>query len=244
MDDLELKRVVEAALFVAARPLLPDDLVALFPEDQRPPREKIREVLTQLSQDCAERGIELREIDHGFRFQTRPRYAEWVNRLFEERPPKYSRAVLETLAIIAYRQPVTRAEIEDIRGVGVSTEIVKARVSRHWIRQVGQKEVPGRPALYGTTRAFLEYFNLRSLEELPSLTEIRALDLIELDTAELTESAAAQPPAGELSDVPEKPETDGVFPAGARDLSYGLAVTENSGAGRSWVTPGHRGLDF
>ncbi|HET9123234.1 MAG TPA: SMC-Scp complex subunit ScpB [Acidiferrobacteraceae bacterium] len=190
MDDSELKKIVEAALFVAGRPLSFEDLAALFPEDQRPAREQIQGVLTQLAEDCQGRGIELREIDRGFRFQTRTRYAEWVNRLFEERPARYSRAVLETLAIIAYRQPVTRAEIEDIRGVGVSTEIIKALTSREWIRQVGQKDVPGRPALYGTTRAFLEYFDLGSLDQLPPLSDVRALELVELDTVDVPAAGA------------------------------------------------------
>lgn len=212
MDELELKKIVEAALFVASHPLTFDELAGLFPEDQRPLREQIVAVLAQIQADCADRGIELREIDRGFRFQTRTRYAEWVNRLFEERPARYSRAVLETLAIIAYRQPVTRAEIEDIRGVSVSTEIIRALTSREWIRQVGQKDVPGRPVLYGTTRAFLEYFDLRNLEQLPPLSEVRALDLVELDTAEVQVAAAESTVSAAeqlLATAPVSPQPDG-----------------------------------
>jgi segregation and condensation protein B len=174
----ELKNIIEAALLVAGQPLTLDKLLSLFPEDSRPGRDEVRAALKQLEADYEQRGIELRQIDHGFRFQSREKYAEWIARLSEERPVRYSRALLETLAIIAYRQPVTRGEIEDIRGVAVSTEIIKTLVGRDWVRQVGTRDVPGRPALYGTTRGFLEHFNLKGLDALPPLVELRDIDRI------------------------------------------------------------------
>ncbi len=178
MSDVnnELKNILEAALLVAGQPLTIDRMLALFPEDSRPSRDEMRAALAQLDEDCNGRAVELRQIDHGYRLQTRERYAEWVTRLNEERPVRYSRALLETLAIIVYRQPVTRGEIEDIRGVAVSSEIIKTLLGREWIRQVGQREVPGRPVLYGTTRGFLEHFNLRTLDELPPLAELRDVE--------------------------------------------------------------------
>lgn len=172
----ELKNIVEAALLVASEPLTVDKILSLFNEESRPAREEVLAALQSLQEECAARGVELRQIGRGYRYQTRERYAQWVGRLLEERPPRYSRALLETLAIIVYRQPVTRGEIEEIRGVAVSTEIIKTLVGRDWIRQVGQREVPGRPALYSTTRGFLEYFNLKSLDELPPLAEVRDIE--------------------------------------------------------------------
>ncbi len=174
----ELKYIIEAALLVAGQALTIDRMLSLFPEGSRPSREEIRAALAQLDEDYAGRAMELRQIDHGYRLQTKERYTEWVARLSEERPIRYSRALLETLAIIVYRQPVTRGEIEDIRGVAVSSEIIKTLLGREWIRQVGQREVPGRPSLYGTTRGFLEHFNLRSLDELPPLAELRDVEKI------------------------------------------------------------------
>jgi len=174
----ELKNIVEAALLVAGVPLTIDKLLSLFPEETRPSRDDVRAALEQIDLECEQRGIELKRIDQGYRFQTRQKYAEWIARLSEERPVRYSRALLETLAIIAYRQPVTRGEIEDIRGVAVSSEIIKTLTGREWIREVGRRDVPGRPALYGTTRGFLEHFNLRSLEELPPLAELRDVEKI------------------------------------------------------------------
>jgi len=177
-ENSELKNIVEAALLVAGVPLTIDKLLTLFPEESRPSRDDVRRALDDIGQDCENRGIELKRIDQGYRFQTRQKYAEWIARLSEERPVRYSRALLETLAIIAYRQPVTRGEIEDIRGVAVSTEIIKTLLGREWVREVGRRDVPGRPVLYGTTRGFLEHFNLRSLEEMPPLAELRDVDKI------------------------------------------------------------------
>ncbi|MHB8550003.1 MAG: SMC-Scp complex subunit ScpB, partial [Acidiferrobacterales bacterium] len=199
----ELRNIIEAALLVAGQALTVDRMLSLFPETSRPSREEIRAALGQLELDYADRAMELRQIDHGYRLQTKERYAEWIVRLSEERPVRYSRALLETLAIIAYRQPVTRGEIEDIRGVAVSSEIIKTLLGREWIRQVGQREVPGRPSLYGTTRAFLEHFNLRSLDELPPLAELRdvekigaALKLALPEDAQTSEEGIGAPAAG------------------------------------------------
>jgi segregation and condensation protein B len=171
-----LKSIVEAALLAAGRPLSIDDLLELFGEEERPNRHDVQHALTELEQDYLGRGMELRAVASGFRVQIRAEYAPWVSRLWEERPSRYSRALLETLALIAYRQPITRAEIEDIRGVSVSTSMVKTLTERNWVRVVGHRDVPGRPALYATTREFLDYFGLSSLDQLPTLAELRDLD--------------------------------------------------------------------
>ncbi len=177
----ELKNIIEAALLVAGQPLTIEKMLTMFPSESPPTREEIRAVLEMLEEEYAERVVELKQIDRSWRFQTRDKYASWITRLAEERPVRYSRALLETLAIIAYRQPVTRGDIENIRGVSVSTDIIKTLIGREWIRQVGVRNVPGRPALYGSTREFLEHFNLKNLEELPPLSALRDLDAISND---------------------------------------------------------------
>ncbi|MGY6215383.1 SMC-Scp complex subunit ScpB [Methylolobus aquaticus] len=163
------KDIVEAALFASPQPLSVEALRNLFEEAERPDVASVREAIDQIMQDYAARPVQLQQIASGFRFQVRDGYSPWLSRLFEERPVRYSRALLETLAIIAYRQPVTRGEIEDIRGVAVSSNIVRTLQEREWVQVVGHKEVPGRPALYATTREFLDYFGLRTLSELPAL---------------------------------------------------------------------------
>ena len=209
--DSELKNIVEAALLVAGVPLTLDKLLSLFPEDSRPGRDELRAALDQIAAECEHRGVELQRIDQGYRFQTKQKYAEWIARLSEERPVRYSRALLETLAIIAYRQPVTRGEIEDIRGVAVSSEIIKTLLGRDWVRQVGTRDVPGRPALYGTTRGFLEHFNLKGLDELPPLAELRDVDKI---AAELNLRLPVDEPAsdGESSATGDDPADGDVAP--------------------------------
>ena len=174
----ELKNIVEAALLVSSQPLTIEKLLSMFPEGGRPERDEIRQVLDELSADYAERGVELKQIDHGYRFQSREKYSDWLSRLTYDKPQRYSRALLETLSIITYRQPVTRSDIEDIRGVSISTEMIRTLLERDWIRQVGHRDVPGKPALFGTTRTFLEHFNLKSLDELPPLSELRSIDEI------------------------------------------------------------------
>ncbi len=173
MTDQPLKAIVEGALIAAGGPLTPDRLLELFGEDERPERAAILDCIRELSADYAGRGIEIAEVAGGYRVQVRASVAPWVARLWDEKVPRYSRALLETLALIAYRQPITRGEIEDIRGVAVSTNIIKTLTEREWVRVVGHRDVPGRPALYATTRRFLDYFGLRSLNELPPLSEIR-----------------------------------------------------------------------
>jgi segregation and condensation protein B len=201
----EIKNIIEAALFVAGQPITLDKMLSLFPEDSRPTREELQRTLDVLAQDCDGRSIELKQIDRGYRFQTRAKYGEWIARLHEERPAKYSRALLETLVIIAYRQPVTRAEIEEIRGVAVSSEIIKTLMGREWVKQVGTRDVPGKPALYGTTRGFLEHFNLKSLDELPPLAELRDIDKI---AAELNLQFPMEPPAPDVEQVTQVVTTD------------------------------------
>ncbi len=183
MESQQLKNIVEAALLAAGEPLSIDRLQSLFEEAGRPDRKQFLEVLALLQQECEGRGVELREVSSGFRYQARREVGPWVSRLWEERAPRYSRALLETLALIAYRQPITRAEIEDIRGVAVSTNIMKTLQERGWTRIVGHRDVPGRPAMYATTRVFLDYFNLQSLDDLPTLAELKDLDKLnaELD---------------------------------------------------------------
>jgi segregation and condensation protein B len=173
-----LKQIVEAALVAAGGPLTLDHLLALFSEEERPARADLLAAIGELQTDYAERGLEIVEVAGGYRTQVRASVAPWVARLWDERPPRYSRALLETLSLIAYRQPITRGEIEDIRGVAVSTQIVKTLTEREWIRVVGHRDVPGRPALYATTRKFLDYFGLRSLNDLPTLAEIRDPDFL------------------------------------------------------------------
>jgi segregation and condensation protein B len=180
MNDIPLSRVLEAVLLAAGRPVGVEQMRELFEEHQRPTAEEIRAALVALDAECAGRAFELREVASGWRLQVRPPFADVVSRLWQERPSRYSRALLETLALIAYRQPITRGEIEDIRGVTVSTTIMRTLQERGWIRVVGHREVPGRPELLGTTREFLDYFGLKSLDDLPTLAELRDLDDIKL----------------------------------------------------------------
>jgi segregation and condensation protein B len=173
-DQPPLKNIIEGALLAAGGPLTLDSLLGLFGTDEEPPtREALTVALATLEKDYRDRGIELAQVAGGYRIQVQKECAPWIARLWDEKPPRYSRALLETLALIAYRQPVTRGEIEDIRGVAVSTNIVKTLLEREWVRVVGHRDVPGRPSLYATTRKFLDYFGLKSLNELPSLAELR-----------------------------------------------------------------------
>ena len=183
MNEVELKRIIEAVLFASDEPLDMKQLMGLFPEDGHPGRDAIKSVIESIQADCEERSIELKEVKSGFRFQVRQNYADWVSKLWEEKPARYSRAAMETIALIAYRQPITRAEIEEVRGVSVSTQIIKTLMERDWVKVVGHRDVPGKPALYATTKNFLDYFNMKSLEELPTLAEIKDIDSInaELD---------------------------------------------------------------
>ncbi len=176
MQTLPIKNIIEAALMAADGPMTVNQLATLFDEQERPQAKAVRDVLKELQTECELRGVELKEVASGFRYQAKQDYAHWLKKLWEERPPRYSRALLETLVLIAYRQPITRAEIEEIRGVAVSSQIIKTLAEREWIKVVGHRDVPGKPALLGTTKVFLDYFNLKNLNELPTLEEIHDLD--------------------------------------------------------------------
>jgi segregation and condensation protein B len=178
MSDHPMSNVVEAVLLAAGRPVTIEQIQDLFEEHERPPAEDVLAALEGLAQRYEGTGIELREVASGWRVQVRPQYSDIVSRLWQERPSRYSRALLETLALVAYRQPITRGEIEDIRGVSIASTIMRTLHERNWIRVVGHREVPGRPELLSTTREFLDYFGLKSLDDLPTLAELQDLDAI------------------------------------------------------------------
>ena len=186
LDEQKIQNILEAALMAAGQPLSIDRMLNLFLDTNQPSRDETRIALEKLAAACEGRGIELVEVGSGFRYQAKQDNAEWVARLWEEKPARYSRALLETLALIAYRQPITRGDIEDIRGVSVSTNIMKTLMERDWVKIVGHRDVPGKPAMYASTKQFLDYFSLKSLSDLPSLAEIRDIDSInaELDLVE------------------------------------------------------------
>ncbi len=218
MDTQQLQCIVEAALMASESPLNLDRLAALFVADDQQgvaSKDEIRTALERLRDAYTARGVELVETGSGFRFQTRTEFAPWVNRLWEARRPRYSRALLETLAIIAYKQPITRGEIEDIRGVAVSTNIIRTLLDREWIKEAGHRDVPGRPALLTTTREFLDYFGLKRLGDLPTLTELRDLDAINFDlfSAEQTVGNASAPAS-----------QNAPMAVGAAAVSIGVAV--------------------
>jgi segregation and condensation protein B len=209
--EIGLVQILEGAILAAGKPLTVQNMADLFEQHERPEKSAIREALKEIAERCEDRGYELREVASGFRFQVRQELAQWVGRLWEERPQRYSRALLETLALIAYRQPITRGEIEEIRGVAVSSNIIKTLHEREWIRVVGHRDVPGRPAMYATTRDFLDYFNLKSLDQLPALAEIRDFDTL---TAELGFENLVDPNAidDEASGEGTEGETDEASP--------------------------------
>ena len=190
MEDSKVKNIIEAALLAIAKPLSQKQIEDMFEasEEEQPEREQIKQALKQLTEEYSEGGIELKLVSSGYRMQVKQEYEPWVGRLWEEKPPRYSRALLETLAIIAYRQPITRSEIEDIRGVGLSASITKTLLERDWVRVVGHRDVPGKPALFGTTKDFLDYFNLQHLDELPTLAELKDLDALHNPELDLQES--------------------------------------------------------
>lgn len=209
MNETELKHLIEATLLAAGRPVPLQQLQSLFDERERPTLEQLQQALTALAEEYAERGIELAEVSSGWRIQVRARYVDAVSRLWQERPARYSRALLETLALIAYRQPITRSEIEEIRGVSISSTIMRAMQERNWIRVVGHREVPGRPELLGTTREFLDYFGLRSLDQLPTLAELKDVETIgvqlELPAGDVSPATPSEPPEGAAAAGPDAP---------------------------------------
>ena len=174
-----LKNILEALLLASGEPLTLSTIASVFTDEERPSQSDIGNALQELATDCEERGLELKEVASGFRLQVRQEVNPWVSRLWEDRPQRYSRALLETLALIAYRQPITRGDIEEVRGVSVRTNIIRMLQEREWIRVVGHRDVPGKPALFGTTKVFLDYFDLKSLDDLPSLAEIMDMGSIE-----------------------------------------------------------------
>ncbi|MFT4767378.1 MAG: segregation and condensation protein B [Glaciecola sp.] len=205
-ESTGLVQIIEAALLAAGKPLSVAQLSALFEERERPANEDIRASLEDVRERCDGRGYELVDVASGFRFQVREHMSPWISRLWQERPQKYSRALLETLALVAYRQPITRGEIEEIRGVAVSTNIIRTLHEREWIRVVGHRDVPGRPSMYATTRDFLDYFSLKSLDQLPTLADIRDLETL---NAELGFSE----PLPEAANAEHRNQQEGVSPS-------------------------------
>ena len=201
----ELQNIIEAALFAAGEPLGVRKIQALFEEEVKPSKEAVYEVIDKITELYEPKAMELVKIGNGWRFQTSEKYAPWMRKLSSNKPPRYSRAQLETLAIIAYRQPVTRGDIEEIRGVGVSSEIIRVLEERGWIREIGHRDVPGRPALFGTTQEFLSYFNLRGLSELPELIQERQFQDIakEMNMNLPLEELDAMPDADNVSNIDE-----------------------------------------
>ncbi len=215
MDKATFQNVIEGALLAAGEPLSLTRLQSLFDDHERPDTGEFEAALAAIDSDCSNRGYELKKTASGYRFQVRQNLSRWISRLWEEKPKKYTRALLETLALIAYRQPVTRGDIEQIRGVSVSSDTVRTLMEREWVRIVGHRDVPGRPALYATTRQFLDYFNLSSLDELPALGEIRDLDEINVtldlgqnmgeDGGDVDEQATigkTEPPLANVAEIP------------------------------------------
>lgn len=190
MNIETLKPIVEAALLASGQALSLAQLGELFDDGERPTQTDLANTIEALKSDCSGRGVELVEVASGFRYQVRTEVHARISRLWTERQTRYSRALMETLALIAYRQPITRGEIEAVRGVAVGTQIIRTLEEREWIRAVGHRDVPGRPALYGTTRAFLDYFGLRSLDELPTLAQLKDLDALEPQLAFTADGAA------------------------------------------------------
>ena len=209
MDSSLLKNIVEAALLAAGGPLTVEQLKALFGDQDGPEKKEIRDVLKELQSDYEGRGIEITEVASGFRVQVRDGMSQWLGKLWEERPPRYSRALMETLAIIAYRQPVTRGDIEEIRGVSVTSNIIRTLLEREWIKVVGHRDVPGKPAMFGTTRNFLDYFDLKKLDDLPPLAELAQLEPVsvqlELNPEELDGEQSAD---SEQEDAAESDDAD------------------------------------
>ena len=210
-----LKCILEAVLLAAGEPLDRAALAAVFEDTERPGEAELNQALIELGEDYAERGLELREVASGFRIQVREEVNPWVARLWEERPQRYSRAMLEILALIAYRQPITRGEIEEVRGVSVRSTIIRTLQEREWIRVVGHRDVPGKPALFGTTKVFLDYFNLSSLDDLPSLAEIRDMGSLEPEL----DLEPAGDEAGDDDSVPENaaPDSEDAVPEESDD---------------------------
>jgi|SRR5580658_1243494 segregation and condensation protein B len=221
MNDQYVKNVIEAALLAAGRPLSMDELVGVFDERDESSAAEVRAALAALTAEYETRGLELLEVASGYRIQIRAAVAQPVSRLWQERPAKYSRALLETLALIAYRQPITRGEIEQIRGVAVNPNIIKTLLERNWIRVVGHRDVPGKPELLGTTREFLDYFSLKKLDDLPTLSQLKELEDLRVQLTlpgaepQVMAEAEVEADAGAVAAADEDEDTDA---AGSRDV--------------------------
>lgn len=221
MELAKLKNILEAVLLGADRTLTVIQMEGLFElDEERPTRDEIRKALHEMEGDYESRGYELKQVASGYRLQVKQEYATWVGRLWEEKPARYTRALLETMALIAYRQPITRGEIEEVRGVSVSSNIIKTLLERDWIKVLGHKDVPGKPSLYGTTKEFLDYFNLKSLDQLPTLAEIKDLDSLhpelelEDDNAETKDTSAE-----DVEQSDDDAQTDSVEPEEAEAVA-------------------------
>ncbi len=253
MHQSLINRIVEGALLASNQPLTLAQLQELFPEDEAAPPGSVERALEHLREGCSERGVELVEVASGFRYQITPEVHSWVARLWTERKTRYTRATLETLALIAYRQPITRGEIEQVRGVAVSSNIIQALEEREWIRVVGHRDVPGRPALFGTTKGFLDYFGLKRLDELPPLSELK--DLAELEpqlpldndgqpAARIVAGAAAPD-----SDDERQPDADAdtarpVHPNSEAEAAQTAAATDAALDGEPETAPGKRAVEM
>lgn len=230
---LPAKQIIEGLLLAAGKPLPMNKIAEVFSDQERPETEDLKAILKEIEEDCETRGFELKKVASGYRFQVKQEFGEWVGKLWEEKPQRYSRALLETISIIAYRQPITRGEIEKIRGVAVSTNIIRTLIERDWVRVVGHRDVPGRPAMYATTKEFLDYFNLKSLEELPPLSEIRDLDELDPELAleeEAPESRVLEfPSAEEVEDPFDVPDEEEELAAaiGTRPIEEILGIQED-----------------
>lgn len=222
MDEIEIKYFVESALLAAGRPLSVDKLQSLFDAGSVPEKSQIRQAIGSLLEDYEERGITISEVASGFRVQVKTGMADRLHKLWEDKPPRYSRALFETLALIAYRQPMTRGDIEEIRGVAVSANIVRSLMEREWIRVVGHRDVPGRPAMFGTTKVFLDYFGLKKLDDLPPLADLSDWESlrVQLNLPAVDEDEA---PDSDLSDLPL---VRAVGPGDAANVEYGLEVDD------------------
>lgn len=221
-DEEKIKQIIEGLLLAAGKPMSLDKIASIFTEQECPEREVLKKVLQEIEKDCEGHGYELKLVASGYRFQVRQELSDWIGRLWEEKPQRYTRALLETLAIIAYRQPITRGDIEKIRGVAVSSSIIRTLLDRDWVRVVGHRDVPGRPAMYASTREFLDYFNLQNLNELPALTEIRD---IEDPNQNLT--LDEEKPAGIVLEYPEGLEDDEVIVPDEEELAAAAIGTRS-----------------
>lgn len=228
MDETKLSQIVEGLLLAAGKPLSLEQIANIFTEEERPDNASLQVVLDNIGSACEGRGFELKKVASGYRFQVRQSVGEWVGRLWDEKPQKYSRALMETLAIVAYRQPLTRGDIEKVRGVAVSTTIMRTLLDREWVRIVGHRDVPGRPAMFATTRQFLDYFNLASLDQLPPLSEIRDMEEInkELSFEEPEfRSRVLELPDEEMADQAQQ---EGLVEAGQEEAGDGQTQGEDA----------------